>query len=817
MSTTLMAPPLPDAPYRGIEPFRFTDQQIFAAREEETWALLSNVILYRAVLLYGASGTGKSSLINAGLLPQVLKDGYIPDRLRVQPFAGRELKVERIRKSGREEHAAYLPSNFAASESDASAESIELSLSAFRARLEDFRPAPDKDGSSSPTDAARPRPLLIFDQFEEFITLFEEAQRVGAIEESPNGPKEAASAQHEILKTLVELIQDETLPIKIIFAFREDYLAKLSLLFEYCPELLDQAQRLLPPNIEALPQIIRAPFTNPELRAYFLKQADIARSEITEPLAQKIAAELGRRSEAGNANLTELQIVCQRLWQAPDAEKLFRDEGIEGLLKGYGADVFRHFTPELRDAAVVLLSHMITASNTRNIISEEDLLGRTIDCDFQPAQCTGALTALSQSQIVRREPRHSIYFYEITSEYLVPWIKERVAERKSAEEQRLAEAERQKLEKERAQAVAQFEAEKRRGRLMMRLLAGMGVLGIAVVILGWWGLKQYRQLRATEVATSLQKEQLQELQDVLKAINSPNQGEALQGVQNLDTLIKENKVPSELKSVLIATASTNQDQNVRKAAYSVLTQAAQNDQELTKSIAKAAETNDTLAQQLPPRFYVHYADDSQQGQAQQVAGALKKQGYIVPGIQKAVDKDAKTNQLRYFRKDEPGMPKPDDIVTLLKNTTHTNWRAFFLQGYGSSKIRPGHFEIWFAAVVQATEVKPATGTLVLRLTDPEGNTLTGVRPVITLSGGPLHLSGSTFRQEGTQFDLLEGSYDAVVEVAGYVSNRRRFSIKDNATLELTFKLTKTRPYQQASPTPYEFVDPADQKKKRGKP
>ena len=117
MSTTVIAPPLPDAPYRGIEPFRFTDQQIFAAREDETWTLLSNVTLYRAVLLYGESGTGKSSLVNAGLLPLVLKENYVPDRLRVQPFAGREIKVERIRMSTAGDQPTYLPSNFAPAKS----------------------------------------------------------------------------------------------------------------------------------------------------------------------------------------------------------------------------------------------------------------------------------------------------------------------------------------------------------------------------------------------------------------------------------------------------------------------------------------------------------------------------------------------------------------------------------------------------------------------------------------------------------------------------------------------------------------------------
>ena len=387
MSAAIITTPLPDAPYRGVEPFRFTDQQIFAARTEETWTLLSNVTLYRAVLLYGASGTGKSSLINAGFLPQILKENQIPDRLRVQPFAGREIKVERIRITGNEEQAAYLPSSFAPADSNTSAESIELSLADFKARLEKFRlaPASAESGDLFRAPRATPRPLLIFDQFEEFITLFEEAQRMDT-NETGGAAKVALAAQADVLQTLVELIQDETLPVKIIFAFREDYLAKLSLLFEYCPELLDQAQRLVPPNIEALPNIIRAPFTNPDLRAHFLRQGNTG-SEISESLAQEIAAELSRLSEGDNANLTELQIVCQRLWQAPDAENLFAKDGIEGLLKSYGTDVFRNFTPEPRRCRRFAVAYDRSLQHPQHHLRRGSL-SCTTDCDFQLAQCT---------------------------------------------------------------------------------------------------------------------------------------------------------------------------------------------------------------------------------------------------------------------------------------------------------------------------------------------------------------------------------------------------------------------------------------------
>ena len=46
------APPKPEAPYRGIESFRYIDQRIFSARDEETWDLLSNILIYRGVLFY---------------------------------------------------------------------------------------------------------------------------------------------------------------------------------------------------------------------------------------------------------------------------------------------------------------------------------------------------------------------------------------------------------------------------------------------------------------------------------------------------------------------------------------------------------------------------------------------------------------------------------------------------------------------------------------------------------------------------------------------------------------------------------------------
>ena len=106
--------PLPSAPYRGIEPFRFVDQPIFSARTDEVRKLVRLITIYRGIFLYGESGAGKSSLINAGLIPALRDEGFVAERVRVQPIAGQELVVERIALTD-EGTPPFLPSRFAAS------------------------------------------------------------------------------------------------------------------------------------------------------------------------------------------------------------------------------------------------------------------------------------------------------------------------------------------------------------------------------------------------------------------------------------------------------------------------------------------------------------------------------------------------------------------------------------------------------------------------------------------------------------------------------------------------------------------------------
>src|SRR5581483_8007631 len=90
---------LPKAPFRGLRSFRYADHPIFFARENQTRKLLRLVNISPGVLLYGGSGTVKSSLITAGLIPEVMHEGFSVERLRVHPRTNEEFIVERMKAS----------------------------------------------------------------------------------------------------------------------------------------------------------------------------------------------------------------------------------------------------------------------------------------------------------------------------------------------------------------------------------------------------------------------------------------------------------------------------------------------------------------------------------------------------------------------------------------------------------------------------------------------------------------------------------------------------------------------------------------------
>ncbi len=439
---------LPQLPFPGIDPFSYAERNVFFAREQESRDLIRLIVIHRGVLLYSDSGTGKSSLINAGLLPHAITEGFQPERIRVQPRQDEEIIVERLSKSAYKE-PPFLDSIFA---SDDSQERVVLSVDSF---LQTVRQR-----------AVSERPLLIFDQFEEWFTLFEEGAKGKRAEE-------AKAAQQKILDAIISMLGDGKLPVKILLVLREDYLAKLTPFFKRYPNLPDQYLRLTPLKGAAIKRIIRGPFET---------YPGTYQPEIPVGLAEKINEEFEDRSAGEDIRLSEVQIVCRTLFESGKAgdeltQYFKKHDGVQGILEQYLKSALDALPAQQRDPAVGLLSRMVTAAGTRNVISDGDVISRVEHEDNIPRSILiSTLESLEhKSKLVRRELRREVYFYEIASEFLVAWIRAKAKER--AEQRKIEETERALLEqKHKAEEQARIARRFRRQAFALLLLVILAVM-----------------------------------------------------------------------------------------------------------------------------------------------------------------------------------------------------------------------------------------------------------------------------------------------------------------------------------------------------
>src|SRR3990172_4878131 len=72
MSQILLDPSQPDRPFKSLDYFTAEDASIFFGRRAATGELFDKVVGHRIMILYGRSGAGKSSILNAGLSPLLL-------------------------------------------------------------------------------------------------------------------------------------------------------------------------------------------------------------------------------------------------------------------------------------------------------------------------------------------------------------------------------------------------------------------------------------------------------------------------------------------------------------------------------------------------------------------------------------------------------------------------------------------------------------------------------------------------------------------------------------------------------------------------
>ena len=208
-------------PFPGLRPFEPHESALFFGRDEQCDALLTRLARGRLVAVVGMSGSGKTSLVRAGLLP-ALDRGYLPSagsswhiaifRPGSDPVANlSRALVTRRRPGGSGEESA--------GDIRATLEASSLGLASVARRL-----LPDTSDCL----------LIVADQFEEIF-------RFGRIARSADAHAQATAC----VDLLINACQQDDVPVYVVLTMRSDYLGDCAH-FTGLPEALNDSQFLVP-------------------------------------------------------------------------------------------------------------------------------------------------------------------------------------------------------------------------------------------------------------------------------------------------------------------------------------------------------------------------------------------------------------------------------------------------------------------------------------------------------------------------------------------------------------------------------------------
>jgi WD40 repeat protein len=399
---TTGAPPRTN-PYVG--PRAFVTGEPLYGRDRELYPLLHLLIADRIVLLYSPSGAGKTSLIQAGLVPLLLGEQFrvLPIvRVNLEPSNGRRDADQLTATEPVTEPAAgptpnrYLLSVLVSLEEGVPeggrlslGELAGMDLAAYLAR----RYPPGADGGER---------VLIIDQFEEILT----------VDPADQGAKQVFFAQ------LGEALRDRSL--WALFAIREDYVAALDPYLRPMPTRLQHRFRLDLLDAEQALEAIERPAQREGIA--FTEGAgrrlldDLRRVQVQRPDGSTVV------EEGPYVEPVQLQVVCLRLWERlpTDATEIREADlaavgDVDEALADYYAErvaaaAARAGVPE-RAIREWVDERLITPQGIRGQVLQE--AGRSGGLENR------AIRALVDAHLVRAEQRRGFTWFELAHDRLI--------------------------------------------------------------------------------------------------------------------------------------------------------------------------------------------------------------------------------------------------------------------------------------------------------------------------------------------------------------------------------------------------------------
>lgn len=452
--------------YPGPQSFTEEDEGLFFGRKRETKALYDLIMVQHLVVLFAKSGMGKTSLLQAGIVPRLRFSVFNPFIIRLNDLQI-PLNQQVLRKIA-----------------------PDLAIG-----VEPRQPGVDPEAPNLWTEIIRYNqehngiPLLIFDQFEEIFTLYSEEQRAVFVRQladviNGNLPESLRQRIREDLATgslnATAVAELEQMPkVKIVLSIRSDLLHYLHLLSPEIPSILRNRFELLGLRPEQAREAIISPAAQPK------EAGDYASPpfEYTEPAVAQILSYLSRRQQtlltgtrqAPEIESFQLQLLCEYIERKvienanPQSNSSHGgsispafyggEPGIEQILSQFYTNTLADIPDSVqREKARRLLEDALVKSERRVSVDETTIVQTH-------GVSTATLDLLVNKRLLRQDVRETGEYFEISHDTLLtPILKS-------------------KLDWEAKQAA-------KRVRRLVALVVGMLVLVAFAVGFGIWAFGQ---------------------------------------------------------------------------------------------------------------------------------------------------------------------------------------------------------------------------------------------------------------------------------------------------------------------------------------
>jgi WD40 repeat protein len=462
-------------PYVGLQPFKEEDRAYFFGREREIRLVGANLYAAKLTVLYGESGVGKSSVLMAGVVPE----------LRQKPRTA----VMIFREWQRPDALSILKASIAHAADEAAGKPLGLDAST---PLDDLLAAAGK--------AIGGTTLVLMDQFEEYFLYY-----------PPGGAGDEFDAE------LARAVNRRDVNAGFVLSIREDSLSKLDRFRARIPTVLANPLRIRHLRPRDARDAIRKPLDvynrrpdatakpvsiEPTLVDALIEQTISGRVSLAQTgAATDTKAEADERVEA-----PYLQLVLTRLWNEEGGlgSRILRLATLETLggasriVRTHLDQVMSRLSPDDQALCADFFDRLVTPSGTKIACRLDDLkqwagAGRASDVE-------GVVKALAapEARILRaidplpgQPPQYEI-FHDVLAAGVLDWRSRFVEAQRLEEAQAEAQHQREEAERERERA----ETARRTARRLRAFSAVVVVLFVLAFGAAWWAYKKQQEANA---------------------------------------------------------------------------------------------------------------------------------------------------------------------------------------------------------------------------------------------------------------------------------------------------------------------------------